>query len=107
MALFNEPMEMAAGMWLLSNHENYCAKLTQLVELGEQKSKREARELLDACESLDPTETDELVQEMKPTSYVIAELVIMAKAAQKTQSARNSANQAHKENRSMKAEVLV
>jgi len=31
-------MEMAAGMWLLSNHENYCAKLTQLVELGEQKS---------------------------------------------------------------------
>jgi len=47
-----------------------------------------------------------MVEEMRPSSYVIAQLVLMAKAAQKTQSARNSANLRHKENHEIKVHVF-
>ena len=107
MGVFERPMDLAVEVWRVTHDESYRTQVIALVEIGHQWHQRQARELLEACETLDPTETYDMVEKMKPSSYVIAQLVIMAKAAQKTQSARNLANIKHKENRSMKADVLV
>ena len=107
MGIFEGPMDLAVEVWRLTHDESYRSKVISIVEIGHQWHKRQARELLDACESLDPTDTYVMVEKMQPSSYVIAQLVIMAKSAQKTQSARNLANRKHKENHAMKADVFV
>ena len=107
MGVFDDPMATAVGVWRMTHDEKYRHNMIALVEAFDRKNKQLARDLLEACESLDPTETYQMVEEMRPSSYVVAHLVLMAKAAQKTQSARSSALRKHKENHSMKAEVFV
>ncbi|MBC7617873.1 MAG: hypothetical protein H7293_02585 [Candidatus Saccharibacteria bacterium] len=105
--LFNErEMDLAVSLWRAIHDRSYREQVEKLAAIGNQWDTQYARKLLDACDSLDPTEIYAIVEEMRPSSYVIAQLVLMAKAAQKTQSARNSEGKMHKENRAMKAEVF-
>ena len=107
MGVFEKPMDLAVAVWRMTHDEIYRDHVKEVVEIGKKWHNQQARELLEACESLDPTETYGMVEKMNPSSYVIAQLVIMAKAAQKTQSARSLANKKHKENHAMKADVFV
>ena len=104
--ILREPMDHAVVIWKMANDEKYRDGVMKLATLGKKFHFKDAKALLAACESLDPSDIYQMVEDMRPSSYVIAELVILAKKSEKTTAARASAMVRHRENHSMKDEVV-
>jgi len=100
------PMDLAVYHWRMINDKNYRERMMTLGAACEKWTMESARGLLEACESLDYYEIYEFVKSHPPSGDVIAELVQLAKQAQKTKTARESAKKRHAENHTMKSEVF-
>jgi hypothetical protein len=88
-------------------HDEECRKkMENFLSICNEWSLRNAAELLDLCETLDPTEIYDCVKQNPPSAYVIAHLVVLAKDAQRSKSAQKAAIHRHEENHAMKADVF-
>lgn len=103
----NHPMDQAVMLWRMTTNSDYLKFVNEVVEIGRKLHISNAKQLIEACETLDSPAIYELVNSMKPSSYVIAELISMVKASQKKQTAINGAKARHIENHEMKAEVYI
>ena len=86
--LDDQPMDMAVRIWKIIHDKKYRDAHLRILAIGKQSHERQAKELLEACENLDPSEIFDLVAEMPLSSHVIALLVTMAKKSQKKATAK-------------------
>ncbi len=100
------PMNQAVWHWRMINDLEFRDRWMAFGAMCEEWKMESARDLLEACESLNHHEIYEFVKLHPPTGDVISELVQMAKQAQKTKAAKESAKKRHIENRAMKAEAF-
>ena len=104
--MFQEPMDIAVEIWKIRTNPAYKSVVFELAEVGQKLWRARAEELLSLCESYDPTELFEYVEANPPSAHVVAELIKMAMARQKSKSASHSASKSHNEHRAMKAQVF-
>lgn len=106
-SLKNEPMDQAVMLWKYVADSKHREGVQKIVAIGKAWHVSSAMQLLEACETLDPSDIYDLVESIQPSSYVIADLVLVAKQSQKSQTGSAGARIRHKENHAMKAEVFV
>lgn len=102
----NEPMGLAVAQWRMIHDKEFRERWEKFGAYLAESAMRDARNLLIACESLDPTEIRALVEEMKPGADVIANLVVLAKMSQKAKTAKSAAKNRHAGNHASKLLVF-
>ena len=101
------PMNQAVWHWRMINDLEFRDRWQKFGAYCEESATRQARELLIACESLDAIKIHDFVKEHTPSSDVIAKLVILAKNAQKSKTAKNAAKNRHTGNHASKLMVFA
>lgn len=102
-----EPMDLPVAIWRFNHDPKYREAQLALAALARNIHKAQALHLLELCQGGDPSDFFDEIAAFRPSSYVIAELVVMAKKAQAKEVGRAGAAGRHAENYAIKGEVFA
>ena len=102
-----EPMDIAVSVWRFKNDPEFRERTKALAGVAVSFHKQQALYLLELCQGSDPSDFYEEIQTFQPSSYVIAELVALAKRSQAKDAGRAGAAGRHTENRAIKQDVFA
>ena len=102
-----EPMDIAVSVWRFKNDPEFRERTKALAGVAVSFHKQQALYLLELCQGSDPSDFYEEIEAFQPSSYVIAELVALAKKSQAKDAGRAGAAGRHTENRAIKQDVFA